>query len=235
MSGELASLLSAATAIGFFHTLLGPDHYIPFIVMSKARNWPIGKTGAITFLCGLGHVASSVVLGAIGISAGIALKHLEITESVRGEIAGWLLLAFGIVYFVWGVRRAVRNKPHTHVHAHADGSSHEHEHTHHTVHLHAHAAENPSLTPWVLFAIFVFGPCEPLIPLLMYPAAAESAWSVFLVAGTFSFVTIGTMLTVVLCASRGMALLPMKRLERYSHALAGAAIAICGIAITCGL
>jgi sulfite exporter TauE/SafE len=235
MSVELISLISAATAIGFFHTLLGPDHYIPFIVMSKARNWPIGKTGLITFLCGLGHVASSVVLGAVGIAAGIALKHLEITESIRGEIAGWLLLAFGIVYFVWGVRRAIRNKPHTHVHVHADGNSHEHEHTHHTDHLHAHAAKKSSLTPWILFTIFVFGPCEPLIPLLMYPAATESAWSVFLVAGAFSFVTIGTMMTVVLLASRGLALLPMQRLERYSHALAGAAIAICGIAIKCGL
>jgi len=24
---------------------------------------------------------------------------------------------------------------------------------------------------WALFLIFVFGPCEPLIPLIMYPAA----------------------------------------------------------------
>jgi sulfite exporter TauE/SafE len=235
MSVELVSLMGTAVAIGFFHTLLGPDHYIPFIVMSKARSWSMAKTGLITFLCGLGHVGSSVVLGAVGIAAGIALKHLEITESIRGEIAGWILLAFGIVYFIWGVRRAIRNKPHTHSHTHADGIPHEHEHTHHTDHLHAHVAEQQSLTPWILFTIFIFGPCEPLIPLLMYPAAAENAWSVFLVAGAFSIVTIGTMLTVVLLASRGLALLPMKRLERYSHALAGAAIAICGIAIQCGL
>ena len=35
--------------------------------------------------------------------------------------------------------------------------------THHGEHMHPHLV-GASLTPWALFVIFVFGPCEPLIP-----------------------------------------------------------------------
>ncbi len=37
MSHEIVVLGIAAASIGFFHTLLGPDHYLPFIVMARAR------------------------------------------------------------------------------------------------------------------------------------------------------------------------------------------------------
>ena len=181
-------------------------------------------------------MGSSVVLGLIGIAAGLALGELEFTESFRGKIAAWLLTAFGLVYFAWGLRRAIRNRPHTHRHAHAAGGDHEHDHTHHAAHVHVHAAEGKtSLTPWVLFAIFVFGPCEPLIPILMYPAATRSILGVVLVATVFAVTTIGTMMVMVLLGTFGLKALPLRRLERYSHALAGAAVFLCGVAIHVGL
>ena len=97
MSQQLLILLGSAATIAFFHTLLGPDHYLPFIVVSKARQWSLAKTTWVTFLCGLGHVVGSIVLGLLGIAAGIALKRVELIESIRGNIAAWFLMAFGIV------------------------------------------------------------------------------------------------------------------------------------------
>ncbi len=235
MSSEMIALTITAASIGLLHTLMGPDHYLPFIVISRARKWSPAKTAWVTALCGLGHVVGSVALGAIGIAAGITLNFLELTESVRGDVAAWALTAFGLVYFVWGVRRAIRNRPHAHRHWHGEDDEHDHEHRHDTDHAHPHEAKGKSLTPWVLFAIFVFGPCEPLIPILMYPAAAQSLWGVIVVAGVFAVVTIGTMLGVVMLSTFGLALAPMKRLERYSHALAGAMVLLCGVAIHLGL
>jgi len=139
MSGELWVLLVTAASIGFFHTLFGPDHYLPFIVMSKARNWSALRTAVITFLCGVGHIMGSVVLGLVGVAAGIAVGRLEAVEGSRGSVAAWALIAFGLVYFVWGVRRAIRNRPHTHSHAHCDDATgHEHEHAHDSAHAHIH-------------------------------------------------------------------------------------------------
>ncbi|MCU0606921.1 MAG: hypothetical protein MUF78_05780 [Candidatus Edwardsbacteria bacterium] len=87
------------------------------------------------------------------------------------------------------------------------------------------------MTPWVLFVVFVFGPCEPLIPLLMYPAARHSATGVAMVTAVFGLTTLATMLAMVLGARRGIALMPTAWAERYTHALAGGSILLCGLAI----
>ena len=93
------------------------------------------------------------------------------------------------------------------------------------------------MTPWVLFTIFVFGPCEPLIPVLMYPAANASLLGVIMVALIFAAATIGTMCAVVVAAMASLGTLarPMARLERYGHALAGFVILLCGAAMKLGL
>ncbi len=232
MAPEINTLAIAAVSIGFFHTLFGPDHYLPFIMIAWARKWSVLKTTVITFLCGIGHIGSSVVLGLAGVALGLAVNKLEVVESVRGNVAAWLLIAFGLVYFVWGLRRAYQKKSHTHHHIHLPGVEHDHIHTHFDDHSHIHDAEkSANITPWVLFAIFVFGPCEPLIPLVMYPAAKHSLTGLLVVTFVFGAVTIGTMLAVVLLSFAGVNFVPMMRLQRYSHAIAGGTILLCGLAI----
>lgn len=230
MTTDLSVLLVTAATIGFVHTLLGPDHYLPFIVMSKSGQWSLRKTSLITLLCGLGHVLGSVALGMLGIALGVAVNSLVRIEVVRGDLAAWALIAFGLGYGAWGLRQALRNKPHTHTHAHGDGSLHDHVHTHQKEHAHMHGSPE-NMTPWVLFTIFVLGPCEPLIPLLMYPAAQSSLTGLVLVTTVFGLATIITMLAVVLFSVRGLALLPMRGLSRYMHALAGGTILLSGLAI----
>lgn len=232
MNNEIAVLSATAASLGLVHTILGPDHYLPFTVMARARGWRLAKTIWITFLCGLGHIGSSVLLGLAGAALGTAVGKLEAIESFRGNLAAWAMIAFGLAYAVWGLRRALRNRPHSHLHDHGDGILHDHDHVHHEGHLHPHDEGNkPSITPWVLFTIFVFGPCEPLIPLLMYPAAKHSTAGMVLVAGVFGAVTIATMISIVALSTLGLGRLPLGRLERYSHALAGATIFLCGTAI----
>jgi len=233
MSSELV-LLSTAVGLGFIHTVLGPDHYLPFIVMSRARKWTPGKTALITLLCGLGHVLSSVAIGVVGVAFGVAVMKLEALEGIRGNIAGWLLVAFGATYLAWGIHRAVRNRPHSHAHVHEGAVVHTHEHPHIRDHAHVHDEKVrtwKSLTPWVLFTVFVFGPCEPLIPIVMYPAAKHSLAGLASVTAVFGGTTILTMLAIVMPATWGMGFLRFARMERYAHALAGGAILACGLAV----
>lgn len=231
MSNEIIILSGTAAIIGFVHTVLGPDHYLPFIVLSKVRKWAVTKTVTVTLLCGIGHVLSSILLGFIGLALGITVFRLEAVESSRGEIAAWLLIAFGLTYFIWGIHKAVRMKRHEHSHPHENEEIHSHNHEHISVHSHIHTSKSGSLTPWVLFTIFIFGPCEPLIPLIMYPAAKHDMTSVAIVAIIFGLATISTMLGIVLASSYGLSKLPVNMLEKYSHALAGLAILLCGGAI----
>ena len=235
MTADMPLLLTTAASLGFIHTILGPDHYIPFIMMARAREWSVPRTLWITFFCGIGHILSSVALGIIGISFGLAVSHLEVFESFRGNVAAWLLIVFGFAYFIYGLKVAYRHHRHVHAHHHDRDApdAHAHLHTHDGGHLHVHDEEGKGkhITPWVLFTIFLFGPCESLIPILMYPAANHSAVSLALVTSVFGGMTILTMITVVIVSLWGINLLPFSRFEKYTHALAGFSIFLCGLAI----
>jgi sulfite exporter TauE/SafE len=225
---SLTILIWTAISIGFIHTLIGPDHYVPFIAIGKARKWSTAKTLSVTGVCGVGHVLSSVIIGAIGIAIGTALGDLEAIESVRGDIASYAFIGFGVLYGIWGLYRAKRS--YHHGHSHLPGGKHLDEHNSKTV------------TFWTLFIIFILGPCEPLIPLLMFPAltggsagaspAVAHNWhGVALVTAAFGITTIGTMCAIVYSAIRGLSLVNTAGLERYIHALAGGIIAVSGISI----
>jgi sulfite exporter TauE/SafE len=229
---EAQILLLTAASIAFAHTILGPDHYLVFTAMGKARHWGLAKTLRVTLMCGAGHVLSSVIIGGFGIFLGAQLVSLTAIEGVRGNLAGWALLAFGLMYLAWGLKRAGRGRRHTHMHAHGD-IVHVHEHDHHTHHAHVHdeKAKNP-VTPWAMFIIFVLGPCEALIPLFMYPAAQQSTGLVIAVAVVFSAVTLLTMMAAVTVTMIGLEKLKLPALGRWEHAVAGASVAACGAAIS---
>lgn len=225
MTPELAILAGNAAVVAVVHTAIGPDHYLPFVVLAKARGWSRARTVAVTAACGAGHVLSSIVLGLVGFAVGAGLKQLVWIESIRGEVAAWSLIAFGLAYAAWGLRRARRAGPDGHTHRHG-GYLHASDHVHDPK-----TGATVPLTPVILFIIFVFGPCEPLIPLFIYPAATVGWGGAALVSAVFALVTIGTMLAAVLISLRGLEFFPARSLERYSHALAGASIALTGGAI----
>jgi nickel/cobalt exporter len=240
---ECLTLCLTAMAVGAVHTLLGPDHYVPFAAMARAGGWSLGKTLRVTAACGVAHVAGSVAIGFAGLALGLAVMRLEMLEAFRGDVAAWLMIGFGLALMTWGLVHAARSRSaHDHVHAHADGTVHSHPHAHDAAHLHVHetraagsAAGSPPWTPWILFLVFAFGPCEPLIPLLMYPAAKAQWWVAAAIAGTFATATLVTMVAAVVMLRSGAALVPARGFERYAHVLAGAAILACGVLITLGL
>ncbi|MSR45775.1 MAG: hypothetical protein EXS13_01690 [Planctomycetes bacterium] len=242
------SLVAVAATVGLVHTLAGPDHWLPFVAMAKAGGWTRRKTLVVTLLCGLGHVGGSLLLAASGVALGFsfeaAAEHVAGLAAARDSIATWLLIAFGAIYAAWGLKKAARHEQHVHAHAHADGTVHAHVHAHEAAaHLHPHvavAARSPRrvLTPWILFSIFVFGPCEPLLPLVLAPqlAGQRGAWVAIVVA--FTLATLLAMTAAVLFGLRATSLLARPRfvrLARFQHAIAGLLVLACGVAMRCGL
>lgn len=242
LDNALLILLGTALSLGAFHTLVGPDHYLPFIVLGRAEGWPLRKALFWTGVCGVGHVLSSVVLGVVGMAAGVAVGELEAVEGTRGELAGIALLGFGALYFGWGLWRGLRGRAHTHVHVHADGSTHKHVHAHDdspeapAEHSRADHNDNEHVTAhqrtlWSLFIIFVLGPCEPLIPLVMFPASRHSALGVGLVSLAYGAATLAVMLALVTAGYASTSMVRLRFMERYAHAMAGLAIFASGAAI----
>ncbi|WP_372776505.1 sulfite exporter TauE/SafE family protein [Mangrovibacterium sp.] len=222
---ELLLLSVTAFSLGFIHTILGPDHYLPFIVIGKARNWSTTRTMWITFFSGIGHVGSSVLIGMVGIALGASLGRLESIEAFRGEIVGWLLFAFGLAYTFYGIYKYMKNAHHAHLPAFLMPKK---VRRHHHLPTNEQEAKNINLTPWILFLIFVFGPCEVLIPLLIFPAYTHSVGGMLLITLFFALATISTMLLTVYLGHKGSSLVKFKHQERYIHLLAGAVILVSG-------
>ena len=247
----VGAFVAAAATVGFVHTLAGPDHYLPFVAMAKARRWTWRKTLVVTLLCGLGHVLSSLLLAAGGVALGASFEaaaaKVDGLADSRAAFATWLLIAFGSLYAAWGFKKAARAGAHAHPHAHADGTVHAHEHVHEKAHVHPHvalaaaataAAPKRSLTPWLLFTIFVFGPCEPLLPLVLAPQVAGQRGAWLLVVVAFTAATLVAMVAAVFVGVRSLAFATGPRfatLARFQHALAGLMVLACGVAMKFGL
>jgi len=228
LSGFSLSVLAAAGGVAFLHTILGPDHYLPFIVLARARSWSMTRTLVVTAVCGLGHVASSVLLGGLGVVFGVAVARIEGVEGGRGDLAAWALVAFGLAYAVWGLRNALRKGRGIETHEH-HGDVHLHPHGDAT-HRHEHGMGS-NVTFWALFLIFVLGPCEPLIPLFVLPASRGDWTLAAATAVVFAVVTIVTMVSLTAAALAGAEQINLGPLERWSHTLAGSVVAASGLAI----
>ncbi|MCP4051248.1 MAG: hypothetical protein GY730_11160 [bacterium] len=230
---ETTVLLSLAVSTGFLHTVTGPDHYLPFIVMSKAGKWSKSKTAWITLLSGSGHLLSSIIAGTAGIIFGVAVSKLKIIDSVRGEFAAWALIIFGLVYLLWGIRAAIKNNRCSHLQNHNDGTAHNHKHLYSGSHttVPENKDSRKDITPWILFSIFVLGPCEPLIPVLMYPAAKGSFINVMIVTSAFAVTTLATMFFMVMTFLYGKKIIKFNKIEKYGHIMAGSTIFLTGSVI----
>ena len=204
-------LLGTAASLAVVHTLLGIDHSLPFVALGRARGWALRRTLLVTALCGGGHVASSVVIGAVGVGLGIATDALLWLESARGELAAALLIGFGLAYAAWAVWRGLRGPD--------------------TARLHGGSAGADRVTPWALFIVFVLGPCEPLIPLMVVPGIARDWLAVAAVVGVFGLLTVAVMLAAVAAAWRGVTLLGAGRIGRHADVAAGLVVAASGAAV----
>ncbi len=215
MENGSGALVGLAASIGLVHTIIGVDHTLPFIMLARAQKWSLSRLLSITFLCGTGHVLSSVLLGLFGISIGVAIDQLEIIEARRGQMAAWLLIGFGLAYAIWSLHRERKKRSGLQL-----------------------DPDLPSLrqrrrlaTVWGLFIVAVLGPCEPLIPILMAPAFDQMWTTVVGIILVFGLVTVGTMCLLVTIGYFGLKLPIFSFLERYVHTASGLAIAGSGLAI----
>lgn len=236
-----APLAMAAVSVAALHSL-APDHWLPFAALSRARGWSAGRTAAVTLLCGSGHVGFTALLGAAGVLIGRDL--IEGSGARLESVAGVLLVAFGSVYALWGLRRAAG----THLHGGHHGWRHVHDHHHdwrHRGHHHhgdgSHAEEEPfvvgdahihepsRLAVGSLFVVFSLDVCAALLPLILASAPLGLGAAATIVA-LYAATTLVTMTSLVLAARSGVALLRLPGAHRYEDVLAGALIAAIGLA-----
>ncbi len=206
MNAAFWALALAAASVGALHSI-APDHWVPFAALARARGWSAWKTARITFACGFGHVTVSAALGLAALVLGMGA--LRILGERLEAVAGLLLMAFGLGYGVWGLRRAMREK----------------------IHQHSHQVDSSNATAWTLFLLFCADPCVAVMPILFAaaPLGAGRATAVVLI---YEAATLGAMIPLVLISRAGVTRLRWHWLDHYGHGAAGGIIAAVGLAVT---
>ncbi len=228
----LTTLAATGFSVAFFHAAI-PTHWLPFVLVARARGWSRGKTFAVVSFAGLGHVALTTLLGLLIAWLGFQLDaHIG---EIFPRVAGAILLGIGLFYFWRQVRGGV-------LHHHAPGGAHQpgagcgHEHGH--SHWDAELQDTPLVSrgtgDWAaiggLFTMLTLSPCEGFLP--VYLSGVSYGWQGFFVlsgilaAGTLAGMMVFTWLTLI-----GFERLPVQRLERYEAALLGTIFAGLGLVL----
>ena len=215
------ALVATTIATAIVHTLI-PDHWLPFVLVSRAERWSRRRTITLTAASGLLHVTLSIALGLAIVAAGRGAERAVSGLHERIEsLSGWMLLTFGLVYMGWFLMRGG--------HVHSFG-----------IHPH-HNPQDPDppgrlgvrlkdLSGYTLTFVVGFNPCILLIPLVL-GAAQLSALTLAAVSVAFAASTIASMVVVTLAGLHGTSHLTSPFLTRYGEAFSGALIALTGLGV----
>jgi nickel/cobalt exporter len=225
-------LLISAAATAAFHTLI-PDHWLPFVLVGRARGWGARTTAFVSAFSALVHAALSAALGALALVLGEGAAR---TVGVRIEHAsGILLVVFGAAYGAWAWRKGGHFHPggrHLHAHdpsAECDG----HEGPGNPEHLHYHddvAWIRAGKGGMALALIVGLNPCVLILP-IMVAALPQGPLAVVSVTAVYSATTVLLMVGLSVVGVVGAHRIPVPPVARYMEAASGALIAIVGLVL----
>jgi nickel/cobalt transporter (NicO) family protein len=226
---SLLPLTAAATAL--FHTLI-PDHWLPFVLVGRARGWSARTTAAVSGFSAVVHTLLSIALGLLALELGQFGARAVGERLERGS--GLLLVVFGTAYALWAWRKGGHFHPGggllhgRNEKERCDG----HEGSGGSEHLHYHADD-----AWIrsdagkgaipLALIVGLNPCVLLLP-IMVATAAEGAGAVALVTLSYSVTTVALMVGLSVAGVAGTRRLPVPAVARHMETASGILIALCG-------
>ena len=233
ISTVLTTVAATGFTVAFFHAAL-PTHWLPFVLVARARQWTRGKTLAVAVLAGMGHVALTSLLG-----LAIAWFGFQLDEQL-GEtfpwIAGGVLVLMGFYYF-W---RQLSGKgichhavPGGHHHA-SERCGHEGEESHLEHELKDSELVSTGRSDWAaiggLFLMLTLSPCEGFLP--VYLSGVQFGWygffvlSLILAVATLAGMTLFTWLALV-----GLGRFKLGRYERWEAGLLGGLFCALGLLV----
>ncbi|HEY5095053.1 MAG TPA: hypothetical protein VII69_08065 [Candidatus Eremiobacteraceae bacterium] len=234
--GPQALLVSAAVAVGVFHTMV-PDHWAPLALIARQRGWSPSRTARAAAVAGVGHTVSTLAIAVVVWFAGVA------AAARLGNLVELLVSAALITFGTWTAIAALRElrtqSGHAHLHRHAGGLEHVHWHDHDVADMHdaaqvatsdppLHAHEHPTSSRTALVLILGSSPMVEGIP-AFFAAAKYGAPLLAIMSVAFALATIGTYVALTVATVSSLKSVSYGPLERYGEVLSGVVIAVLGV------
>jgi ABC-type nickel/cobalt efflux system permease component RcnA len=225
-------LLATAGGTALLHTLI-PDHWLPFVLIGRARGWNGRTTLLVSGCSALVHVLLSICLGLIALRIGLSAAE-AIGESMH-RAGALLLIVFGIAYAVWAWRKGGHFHPGGNLlhkggkHAACNGSE-GHANPEH-LHYHADDALIRGRTGWsALWLALIVGanPCILVLPVML--ATVGKGRAIFwLVVLAYSLPTLILTVALSVIGVTGSRKLFVPVAAKYMEAASGLLIALLGV------
>jgi ABC-type nickel/cobalt efflux system permease component RcnA len=230
----MSLLLATAVATALFHTLI-PDHWLPFVLVGRARGWTARETALWSGISAVVHAALSAALGIGTLKIGLEAARLlgERLESASGV----LLLTFGLVYAAWAWKKGGHFHPggalvhRTPEREACDGQ----EGPTHPDHLHYHADEalirgGAGRGNLAMALIVGLNPCVLILPILL-ATAERGAGALALVTCAYALTTTGLLVALSVVGVAGVRRIPVPGAARHMETASGLLIAVVGAAV----
>ena len=201
LSSDIVSIIVGSLVLSVLHALI-PNHWLPVLAISRKENWTLGQTTSVTFISGLSHALSTVMIGlVIGL---LGLKLAENIEDFTHILAPVILISLGIFYIYQHYR-----------------------HKHFHVHLEVKTVSKQRIILTLVIAMF-FSPCFEIEAYFLM--AGTHGWTqVLLLALLYTVVTVTGMVVWVRLTYKGLLKLNWHSLEHNAGIITGATLVLTGI------
>lgn len=194
------SILAGSAVISVFHALI-PSHWLPILAISRKESWPPAQVLWVTFVAGLAHVLSTVLVGVLLAAFGLVLS--DKMAFFTTWVSPALLIALGFFY----------------IYQH---------YFHHHFHLQKQASRFGIIAS-LSIAMFL-SPCFEIEGYFL-AAGPHGWHFVALLALLYALLTISGMLIWMRLALHGLKKLDWHALEHHAGLIAGVTLIISGLLI----
>ncbi|HRZ87463.1 MAG TPA: hypothetical protein P5287_06580 [bacterium] len=202
---ETTGLVIGALVISLVHAVL-PTHWLPFVLVGRARKWTKRRIMLVAAAAGVGHVGATIVLGFLVFLLGF--KIAEYAGHSVHLISGSFLILIGAVFCANHFRH--------------------HHHHHHGAPDKEYLTDKAAVLS--LFGLMTFSPCEAILPVFL--AAGTVGWKT--VVPLLAIILVGTvsvMLLLVWLASSGLERVKSKLLETCEYLVVGMILIVLGLLV----
>ncbi|MBK9337042.1 MAG: hypothetical protein IPM98_10830 [Lewinellaceae bacterium] len=196
----MSALLIGSLLLSIFHALI-PSHWLPVLAIARQEGWSARQTLGITFLTGLAHVLSTVLVGLLLALLGGVLAHGM--DAFTHWVAPVLLSTLGVFYLYQHYR-------------------------HHHFHLHRQSTRWGVIG--TLAAAMFLSPCLEIEGYFL-AAGQYGWGFVALMAVLYGLVTISGMLIWVYLALHGLKRLDWHAWEHNAGLITGITLILSGLAL----
>lgn len=198
----MTSLLIGSFLISLLHAII-PNHWLPVLAIGRKEGWSLAETTRITFLSGLAHVLSTVIIGLLLALIGNQLAgYIEDFSRIIGSA---ILILMGL-YFI--------RQHYTHHHFHVNEKQ-------------LNTKSKKALLISLIIAMFL-SPCMEIEAYFL--VAGNNGWRQFIIiALLYSTISITGMLIWVRIAYKGMLRLNWHNLEHNAGIITGCILIATGI------